>query len=174
MVSLLREKKMHYFNIRMPSSLANYEIHRHLHVLFNNDGRDFLYHRDGDLVHVISKTQPRMKSKTISVSNSLYSFILRAAVTKKPMGKKNRIDLLEKSERLKWIKRKIYTFAEVEFVDVIDAIDTSKNDLKRIYASFSGIIRVIDSDGFNELILNGVGKERAFGCGMFYFPEVMR
>ena len=108
-------------------------------------------------------------------NNSLYRFKLIANPTKKIQaeGKKNgnRVPLI-KEQQIEWLKRKLEQCATIE-----DIYTTYENQLffyktrpsKKTYilqVCFEGILHVKNPEILTQIITNGIGSAKGFGCGL--------
>ena len=88
-------------------------------------------------------------------------------------GKKSekcRVPLIKEEDQREWIARKLATAAEIEAVSVLPhtPIYFRKGNRggKLATVTFDGVLRVSDPTRMSELLGNGIGHAKAFGCGL--------
>lgn len=86
--------------------------------------------------------------------------------------KKCRVPLVTDEDRRTWIDRKLQNVAALETAIIEPGLPIrfkkgKENRAGKIQpVSFLGIITVKDAQGLSELVRNGIGPAKAFGCGM--------
>jgi len=84
-------------------------------------------------------------------------------------GSKNskRVYLIKEDERSAWLKRKAADngFEVLSFTEESDASNKIKEGEYRSVV-FKGLLRITDHEKFAYAYQNGIGAEKAFGCGM--------
>lgn len=88
-------------------------------------------------------------------------------------GKKSekcRVPLIKEEEQREWIARKFADAGEIEATNVLPhaPIYFRKGNRggKLVSVTFEGVLRVSDPTRMTELIDNGIGHAKAFGCGL--------
>lgn len=85
-------------------------------------------------------------------------------------SKKCRVPLIREEDQREWIARKLANACEIEAVNIFPhaPIYFRKGNRggKLTTVTFDGMLRVIDPLQFVELLKNGVGPAKAFGCGL--------
>lgn len=104
-----------------------------------------------------------------------YRFALTANTVVVSKGK--RIPLKKDDQRIEWMNRKAdFSGFRLDALN-IDArdVDVFEKDGKQLFYAktlFSGILTVLDSDIFWNVFSVGIGKGRAFGCGMLQLVRI--
>jgi len=86
--------------------------------------------------------------------------------------KKCRVPLVREVERREWLERKLQKFASLETVIIESGLPIrfKKGRESRVGkiqpVKFRGVLEVKDVDGLSEIVRNGIGPAKAFGCGM--------
>ena len=101
--------------------------------------------------------------------NNEYHFQLTASPTY-DMGDK-RYPHVTIEQQLKWLAKRAENngFELIDF-DVInreyDKLYHSKHSVKLSKVTFSGTLHITDIEKFSSMLVNGIGRERAYGCGL--------
>ena len=175
----------------------SYAWHKALWKAFpETERRNFLFrvepHSSGFLVYLLSENKPEnqswgyWESKAVDdtfLSHSHYRFQLCAnpTVKRRIEGRKNgtRTAICDSEELKSWLMRKAEQggFAvEKETLRISPAINqpfrkSGKNgNHKRV--EFQGILRVTDSEPFQETFKNGIGSAKAFGFGLLVLQPI--
>lgn len=81
-----------------------------------------------------------------------------------------RVPLIREEQQLEWIQRKLSDSAAIEAVTITPnppLFFRRKGQAgKLVTATFDGRLRVLDPRAFQDLIENGVGAAKSFGCGL--------
>lgn len=87
-----------------------------------------------------------------------------------------RVPLLNEAEQTAWLKRKFAGAAEL-----LDVSAQGSGSLyfkqkgragKIVTVMFDGVLRVMDHAQFSDLVINGIGPAKAFGCGMLSLARI--
>jgi CRISPR system Cascade subunit CasE len=88
-------------------------------------------------------------------------------------GKKSekcRVPLIKEEEQREWISRKFADAGEIEVTNVLPHAPIyfrkGNRSGKLVSVTFEGILRVSDPTRMTELLENGIGHAKAFGCGL--------
>ncbi len=88
-------------------------------------------------------------------------------------GKKSgkcRVPLIKEEEQHEWIARKLASAGEIEAVNILphSLVYFRKGNRggKLATVTFEGVLRVSDPTRIAELLANGIGHAKAFGCGL--------
>jgi len=163
--------------VKLPN-IPTYEVHQHLHTLFDDGPRKFLYRRMDDGYLMLSITRPHHPCTELPLSSiptgRPVSFAADLVITKreKAHGYKRR-EIHDRFRRRDWLKRQLGDAATLRFVRFEDEIIRIKNGVTARVAQTTGVIEVHDRGRFASLLQFGIGKNRAFGCGLIYLPEIM-
>jgi CRISPR system Cascade subunit CasE len=80
------------------------------------------------------------------------------------------------SDRGEWIARKLATACEIEAVSILPHSPTyfrkGNRGGKLLTVTFEGVLRVSDPARMAELLWNGIGHAKAFGCGLLLVRRV--
>lgn len=84
--------------------------------------------------------------------------------------KKCRVPLISENEQVAWLKRKLEGIAWVNTVDIEKQLPLyfrkqGKPGKIQPYA-FKGVLQPVDTEKFSQLIQQGIGPAKAFGCGL--------
>lgn len=166
--------------LTMPPGVDDYEIHQHLHLQFEREGRGFLFRRDGEQVRMLSIERPKCPSRELPLAHLRphcplpFAADLIITRTKFERGKAGkRYDVRDHDERRDWLRRQLADCAEVPFARFRDRMITLGNGARRLVAQTTGTLLVTDAARFAAKLQGGVGRGRAFGCGLLWMPEVM-
>lgn len=88
----------------------------------------------------------------------------------KSEAKKCRVPLIKEEEQIAWLKRKLHGAALVNVVEIEKQLPLhfrkdSKPGKIQPYA-FKGILQVMNASDLNDLMQQGIGPAKAFGCGL--------
>lgn len=75
--------------------------------------------------------------------------------------------------KMNWLRKRFEPFADYDDNNVIiigTGVEHAKSDMD--YAVFQGIITITDVNKFRKLILNGIGRNKAFGMGLITIASV--
>lgn len=166
--------------VLLPDGVSDYEVHQHLYCQFERDDRGYLYRRDGNRVRMLSFERPNRPSRELDIMSipvmqpvpfAADLIITRCKFIRGEKGK--RYDVREHGERRAWLRRQLQEVADVPFVRFHDRMITIKGGTRRLVASCTGTLVVRDRGGFARLLQQGVGRGKAFGCGLIWIPELM-
>jgi len=117
-----------------------------------------------------------------------YRFLLRANPTKKIKDEKGkttnqgkvRVPIIDEQEIIAWLNRKFEGIAESEAVTLVqqDLLYFQKNKGDQKYTgkiqtvTFSGVLKVIESELLIKKIKEGIGPAKAFGCGLLTLARI--
>lgn len=191
---------MHLSEILLDSKLAKnpYEIHRHLWRLFpgmSEDKRSFLYRvsygKDNKPLRILMQSlyepaaaenvkgcvilrkkpfNPKLKEK------DRLHFILCANPTKQLLKERCRVPLIDEDQVIEWLRKKLKNAASLENAEI-----TEKRNLyfrkdgkagKIATILFSGQISVNDPIGMLTILERGIGRAKAFGCGLMLVRRI--
>jgi CRISPR system Cascade subunit CasE len=150
-----------------------------------------LYYMEGNVIYVQSLVKPAFpldtnllsgNPKTIQIDKMKNMFsdgnIVRFFCTCNPTKRNKegkRAFLSTEESRNQWI-RKIFENSGAQVLNIdqtpentIWGIKKGENTTHRIYAktvTFSGALRITDGEKLWDLFCNGIGREKAYGCGM--------
>lgn len=86
--------------------------------------------------------------------------------------KKCRVPLIGDEEQRAWLLRKLSSNAEVVsvFAEKRSPLNFHKSSERRIGkiqpVCFQGTLKILNPDGFRQLVFAGIGPAKAFGCGL--------
>ena len=172
---------------------SDYHFHQALYHCFGSEqaSQRCLFRTDttpfGDLnVLLLSPTEPKpllwgaWKSQPLAVdtliqNNRIYHFQLAANVTRTEMGTGRRLPLKETDQQLAWLDRKglLHGFKITEaFVDRTEIVKTPAKNAVHFVVHFKGLLACTDSDKLAAAFTTGIGRAKAFGCGMLSLKPV--
>ena len=97
-------------------------------------------------------------------------FRLSANPVKRLNATRDRVPLIDDGQRLAWLRRKLEGAAEIEHAVVAGARLVQFRKGRQIgtiaIVEFDGILRVTDPDALHNLLTQGIGAAKAFGCGL--------
>lgn len=166
--------------ILLPNGVTDYEVHQHLYCQFDRDERCYLYRRTGRKIQMLSVEKPKRKSKLITLESipvmtalpfSADLIITRCKFIRGTKGQ--RYDVRDHEERRQWLRRQLQDVADVPFARFRDRVITIKGGTKRLVASCTGTLIIRDRSAFARKLQEGVGRGKAFGCGLIWIPEVL-
>jgi CRISPR-associated protein Cas6/Cse3/CasE subtype I-E len=162
---------------------SDYEVHQHLHHLFGERDRCFLWRWDSPgTVVVLSAVRPVPTVPCRAVvlddlpSAKPLAFALRfVAVRCKPrpgrVGAK--VPIRAMSERRAWLADHLARAgASLRFVAMRDC-EIDIKTARVVGADATGVLVIEDRARFAAHLQAGIGRNRAFGCGLIWLPEVM-
>lgn len=185
---------MHLSEILLDSKLARnpYEIHRHLWRLFpsiSKDKRSFLYRvsygRNSEPLRILMQSlyeptdstngrgciilRKKAFNPVLKVKDSL-RFLICANPTKRLVKERCRVPLIDEDQLIMWLQKKLTDTAVLENAEIME-----KRNLyfrkggkagKIVAITFSGQITVSDPVRMRNILENGIGPAKAFGCGL--------
>lgn len=163
---------------------TDYEVHQHLHHLFDVEKRCFLWRWAGPSeVNVLSSQRPiqtvphaALPLDRLVVGRPL-AFAMRfvAARCKPREGRHGaKVPLRGMAERRDWLKDKLAAAgAELLFAELSDVTIDAGDGLRIVGAEATGMLRIDDRARFAAHMQAGFGRNRAFGCGLLWLPEIM-
>lgn len=166
--------------ILLPDGVSDYEVHQHLYCQFDRDERGYLYKREGNKIKMLSVERPKRHCRKLDVMAlsvmgpmpfSADLIITRCKFIRGEKGQ--RYDVRDHEERRQWLRRQLQDVADVPFVRFRDRMITIKGGTRRLVASCTGTLAVRDRYAFARILQAGVGRGKAFGCGLIWIPEVM-
>jgi CRISPR system Cascade subunit CasE len=86
--------------------------------------------------------------------------------------KKCRVPLIGDEDQRAWLLRKLNSFAEVVSVSAekrspLNFRKSSERLIGKIQpVCYQGTLKVVNPDGFRQLVFTGIGPAKAFGCGL--------
>lgn len=108
--------------------------------------------------------------------DGLFHFNIRVMPSKKvdkPDSKNSkRVYIKDYAQREIWLKRKAHEngFEVLSYNEEDDSLDRLKNGEYRSVV-FKGLLKIIDSEKFINAYKNGIGAEKAFGCGLLLLSK---
>jgi CRISPR-associated protein Cas6/Cse3/CasE subtype I-E len=162
---------------------SDYEAHQHLHHLFGERDRCFLWRWDGPgAVAVLSTVRPlpTVPCRAVALddlpSGKPLAFALRfvAARCKSRPGRIGaKVPIRAMSERRAWLADHLARAgATLRFVSMRDCeIDIKTAQV--VGADATGMLVIDERARFAAHLQAGFGRNRAFGCGLIWLPEVM-
>lgn len=89
---------------------------------------------------------------------------------KTPRQPKSRVPLIKEEEQREWLARKLAEAATIEAANVLPHAPTyfrkGNRGGKLVTVTFEGILNVTDPSRLTNLLENGIGPAKAFGCGL--------
>lgn len=191
---------MYLSEILMDAKLTRnpYEIHRHLWRLFPDmpeDKRSFLYRvsygKDNDPLRILmqSLNEPSatenvkgcvlLRKKVFNPSfkkEDRFHFVLCVNPTKQLLKERCRVPLIDEDQLINWLKKKLENAACLENAEI-----TEKRNLyfrkdgkagKIATVSFSGQVSVKDPATMHTTLEQGLGRAKAFGCGLMLVRRI--
>lgn len=92
--------------------------------------------------------------------------------------KKCRVPLIDESEQRLWMERKLDVSARLEVLIIANCLPRYFRKSKANMAGkiqpvrFQGILQVTEPINLKEMIINGIGPAKAFGCGLLSLARV--
>jgi len=91
-------------------------------------------------------------------------------------SEKCRVPLIREEDQREWIARKLNSAGEIEAVDILPHAPVyfrkGNRGGKLATVTFEGVLRVSDPTRMTELLVNGVGPAKGFGCGLLLVRRV--
>jgi CRISPR system Cascade subunit CasE len=91
-------------------------------------------------------------------------------------SEKCRVPLIKEEDQREWIARKLTSACEIEAINILPhaPIYFRKGNRggKLATVTFEGVLRVSDPTRMNELLVNGIGPAKGFGCGLLLVRRV--
>lgn len=191
---------MYLSELSLDAKLARnpYEIHRHLWRLFPDmpeDKRSFLYRvfygRNGEPLRVLMQSfyEPSasvsakgcimLRKKVFNPSfkeKERLQFVLCANPTKQLMKERCRVPLIDEEQLIEWLKKKLENAVSLENAEIVEKrnlyFQKGGKAGKIVTTSFSGQIRVNDPINMLTILEQGIGRAKAFGCGLMLVRRV--
>lgn len=166
----------------LPPQVLDHEVHQHLHFQFDRKDRCFLYRRDGAHTIMLSVERPKLQHVHLPVErlhiSHPVSFAADLVITRAehigPTSRGRRVDIRDHDHRRAWLRRALDGAALVPFARFEDRSFTLANGVRRIIAQTTGCIQITDPGAFAAVLQTGIGRGRAFGCGLLWIPEAMQ
>lgn len=177
----------------IPTDIPKYTLHQYLWGFFPQTTRDsprpFVFLANNDRVVVVSSIEPKTAFKEASL-NAGMSYSIDAIIApgksesqgfrKDGVGPKSKkIPITGNAKRRKWLG----DLLEKNGISLVHCHWFDRNPLRfkhgdgnviRVFpARVTAIISVFDAPAAERLITTGIGRSRAFGCGLLYIPELM-
>lgn len=164
---------------------TDYEVHQHLHHLFQSDERVYLWRwaESRDHVVILSGIKPidTVPCREIGIadieSGRPMSFAMQfvAARCKSRDGKIGaKVPLRGMRERREWLTAKLGAAGIRLLFSQIDDVDIVIGDGYVMHgAEATGMVAIDDRARAAAHIQAGFGRNRAFGCGLLWLPEIM-
>ncbi len=175
-----------------------YEIHRHLWRLFPGmpeDKRSFLYRvsygKDNDPLRILMQSlyepsptesvkgciilRTKVFNPVLKEKDQLH-FVLCANPTKQLIKERCRVQLIDDKQVIAWLKNKLKDAAGVENAEIVDKRnlyfwkDGKAGKIATI--TYSGQISVNDPESMRAILEQGIGRAKAFGCGLMLVRRV--
>ncbi len=165
-------------HVKLPR-VSDYEVHQHLHKLFDSEQRRFLFRRMGEQDYLmLSITKPRHPAKPLTLdgieTGRPLSFAADLVIQKSSRRyKSGKEDIKDRFGRRDWLKRQLGDAASLRFVRFEDDWIRLKSGMRRLLVQTTGVIEIHDRARFATLLQFGIGRNKAFGAGLIYLPEIM-
>jgi len=162
---------------------SDYEVHQHLHHIFSEQERCFLWRWGSDDTVVVLSTVrplPTVPCRVVALddlpSGKPLGFALRfvAARCKSRPGRiGTKVPIRSMSERRAWLADHLARAgATLRFVEMRDC-EVDIKTARVVGADATGVLVIDDRARFAAHLQAGIGRNRAFGCGLIWMPEVM-
>jgi len=191
---------MHLSEILLDAKLARnpYEIHRHLWRLFpgmSEDKRSFLYRvsygKDNEPLRILMQSEYEpyatenikgcviLRKKSFSLvfkEKDRLHFVLCANPTKQLLKERCRVPLIDDEQLIAWLKNKLKDAAGLENAEIVDKRnlyfrkDGKAGKIATI--TYSGQLCVNDPESMRAILEQGIGRAKAFGCGLMLAKRV--
>lgn len=174
---------------------SEYKYHQKIWSLFPdkrkiaNAPRPFVFRDIGRLLFILSGPRPNV-STAFNIESRIfekesYAFSALCCAYRDGRGKNNprghrpRRPYLTDEDRINWFKRRLNESAAVRKIDIIPLPKRSikkpgGREIKFIEFELSGVLHVLSRPLFLNVMLDGIGRSKAWGCGMIVLPEVMK
>jgi CRISPR system Cascade subunit CasE len=191
---------MHLSEILLDAKFAKnpYEIHRHLWRLFpgmSEDKRSFLYRvsygKDNEPLRILMQSiyepsatenikgcvilRKKVFNPVLKEKDRLY-FVLCANPTKQLLKERSRVPLIDEDQVINWLKKKLENAAGLENAEIVEKRNLyfRKNGKagKIVTITYSGQISVDDPESMRAILEQGIGRAKAFGCGLMLVRRV--
>jgi CRISPR system Cascade subunit CasE len=99
-------------------------------------------------------------------------FLVRVNPVKRLAEARKRVPLIDEDDQVLWLQRQLKDAAELDWEQIrIETKDTlffrkCKTSGKIFTVTFSGILKVKDSNALRQVMENGIGPAKCFGCGL--------
>lgn len=94
----------------------------------------------------------------------------------KPQPPKCRVPLIKEDEQRQWLARKLAGAAALESVDILPHapmyFKKRNQGGKLVTCTFEGVLRVTSPEQLVDLMKNGIGPAKSFGCGLLLVRRV--
>jgi CRISPR-associated protein Cas6/Cse3/CasE subtype I-E len=172
-----------FLSLFTTTASSDYEVHQHLHHIFGEHDRCFLWRWDGHGSVVVLSTVrplPTVPWRAVALddlpSGKPLAFALRfvAARCKPRPGRVGaKVPIRAMSERRVWLADHLARAgATLRFVEMKDCMIDIKT-ARVVGADATGVLVIEDRARFAAHLQSGIGRNRAFGCGLIWLPEVM-
>ena len=166
--------------VSIPESVGTYQVHQYLWGLFDhneNDTRPFLFVNHNKTVTMLSTVKPGFEHKALDVSGLINGacvpFSLVYNPTKRNIATGKQEPIFDFNQRRTWLNKRLIG-AKLNYLNCSPRLEKiSFNGVVFYQDSADGILQITDRDAFLRFLIHGVGRSKAFGCGLIYLPEVM-
>lgn len=158
------------FMLSKPSHLRGYPLHRLVSGIAN--GKRVIFADKGD--HLLLRSDApinagRIPSREVA-DGSILAFEMTACTGKKVRGHHRYFDVSDWRSRHEWLGRQGEACGfKVLTVHCFASMSLIKDETRSFHVDctrFTGVLKVTDLVRFNECLLSGLGKARAFGFGL--------
>lgn len=191
---------MYLSEILLDAKLARnpYEIHRHLWRLFPNmpeDKRSFLYRvsngKDNEPLRILMQSlyepaaagnvkgcvilRKKAFNPVLKEKDRLH-FILCANPTKQLLKERCRVPLIDEDQLIDWLRKKLENAASLENAEIVESRNLyfrkEGKAGKIVTVSFGGLISIFHPVNMRNILEQGIGRAKAFGCGLVLVRRV--
>lgn len=178
---------MYYAQVSVPSGIPPYTVHQYLYSYFPQHCRDaprpFLFRQAGGRCLILSRIRPSCDCTEFEIragkTYCMECLVVPTRKTRDAEGKLLEVPLRSNAERRGWLSGILGRFGgEVGFCLIFDR---DKHEFRHgnghliTYqpAQFKAMVFISDSAAFTEMMLRGLGRGKAFGYGLLYFPDLL-
>jgi CRISPR-associated protein Cas6/Cse3/CasE subtype I-E len=184
---LMKEKRISYLSVLLTPELKEekglYDFSNHHKMIWelwgDRENIPFLYRIKNNTLFVLSKedfeNSPEWldekfvrRNVPMSVKPGIYCYDVVVNPTK--MVNHKRIPLTRNGDILKWWERKALNMGCRLNCDVVikdkKKEKSSSRNITIFTANLQGIVEIVDSEKFTNIMLNGIGPAKRFGCGL--------
>lgn len=177
--------------IQAPDGLTPYALHKHMYDVFAEPGkeRQFLYSPVlvGRTTAVVlrgtfsDERVPPGMGRPIATARTgdVMKFTLRANPTVSKNGKRGQILMGEEKDSLRhrWLMNRAQEYGfnvqgNVAMHTQPWKVDRPQKPFRLNVTTYSGTLVVEDQDTFNAALCNGIGRSRAWGCGLLLANKI--
>lgn len=158
-----------------PNGLNTYQLHQWLWAFFaDNANRPYIFREHREKILMLSTLPPACESSTLEIrAGTAYAFDVCVHPIKRDQETRREIWLKDYDQQREWLARQLKG-CELRFAYTRSSRVERVKESRFLKVEMTGVLYVTDLMVFLSCLQKGVGKGKAWGCGMLYLPEIMK